>query len=266
MFSKCKSIFFSYFLSFPKTVECNLCGWKGRHFLSTYWHKYSQCPFCGSDVRHRLVIAALTLIPEVSFEKIVKEKKILHFAPETGIKELLIEKKAHLYKTADYIRDDVDIQTDISDMMNIKSETFDLVILCDVLEHVANDKKAISEIYRILKPGGCSIITVPQKDNLEITFEDPNVISPIQREKLFGQFDHFRIYGKDLHILLQNSHFIVKQINSRNFSEDTIKNYVLFPPVLSSKLLAPNYRIIYFAFKPALSENSVIRGYQTSVI
>ena len=254
---RCKNMCFSYFLSFPKNVECNICGWKGRHFLSDSWHKNTTCPSCNSDIRHRLLIAALNLIPDLSYDKIVKEKNILHFAPETGIMSI-IKKRTHFYKTADFLRDDVDIQIDISNMVNIKSGTYDLVIACDVLEHVENDKKAVSEIYRILKPGGYAIITVPQKDNLEITYEDPNVRSPIQREKLFGQYDHLRIYGKDFNILLQDSHFIVKQINSRNFSEDTIKKNVLFPPVLSSKSLATNYRTIYFALKPALSENPVI--------
>lgn len=249
---KFKNKCFSYFFSFPKTVECNICGWKGRHFLSSPWQKYSVCPICDLEVRHRLLIAALTLIPDVSFDKIVQGKKILHFAPETGIK-LLIEKKSHLYNTVDYIRDDVDFQTDVSDMINIKSETFDLVILCDVLEEVENDKKAVSEIYRVLKAGGCLIITVPQKDDLGITFEDPDVRSPKQREKLYGDSNNFRMYGRDFEILLQNSHFNIEQINSGNFSEETIKKYVLFPPVLSFKWPAGNYRTIYFAFKPNFS-------------
>jgi SAM-dependent methyltransferase len=251
---RCRNIWFSFFLSYPKTVECNVCGWTGRHFRSDSWHKFILCPSCNSDIRHRLLIAALNLIPDLSYDKIINGKNILHFAPEPGIMSI-VKKRTPFYKTADFLRNDVDFQTDISEMANIISETYDLVIACDVLEHVKDDKKAIYEINRILKPGGCAIITIPQKDNLEITYEDADVTSPIQREKLFGQSDHLRIYGADFVKLLESSNFIVKLINAKFFSEDACKKYVLFPPVLSLKPLATNYRTIYFAFKPPLQKN-----------
>ena len=118
-------------------------------------------------------------------------------------------------------------------------------------------KKAISEINRILKPGGCAIITIPQKDNLEITYEDADVTSPIQREKIFGQSDHLRIYGGDFVKLLENCHFIVKKIYAKKFSEESIKKNVLFPPILSSKPLATNYRIIFLLLNRLFRKNLV---------
>ena len=127
-------------------VECNICGWQGDKFASTVWHLYSDCPRCRSGVRHRLLMAALTMLPDVSIDRFILNKKVLHFAPDIFISDLIRE-KALLYKTADFSGSAAtDYNTDISDMKGIDDSSFDCVIACDVLEHVADDIKAMNEI------------------------------------------------------------------------------------------------------------------------
>jgi len=246
--NKLKSLATLRYISFPDLVQCNLCGWKGRRFLSDSWHPYSVCPRCHSEVRHRLLIASLTYIEGISYEVICQNKQMLHFAPELMIQSIL-QQYAAKYVTADFLRQNVDLRLDISNMVALKDNEFDLVIACDVLEHVPNDIKAMQEIHRILRKGAYAILTVPQKDFLEETFEDPTVIDPQIRTHLFGQFDHLRIYGDNFQKILESVGFQVKVINESNFPNEIVKKYVLFPPILSDKPLATNYRKVFFAQK-----------------
>ncbi len=139
-------------------VECNVCHYKAIKFNSDSWHRYSICPTCSSSVRQRLLVASLTFIDKFNFDRIIKDKTVLHFAPEKSIGKL-IQGIAKEYKTADFLAegyeyDELDYNIDISDMKSIQDETFDCVIACDVLEHVPDDKAGIREVYRILAKGG----------------------------------------------------------------------------------------------------------------
>jgi len=89
--------------------------------------------------------------------------------------------------------------------------TFDVILCSHVLEHVQDDRKAISELYRVLKPGGWAILMVPIDLDRATTFEDPSVIDPKERERLFGQHDHVRWYGRDFLTRLEQAGFIVRQ-------------------------------------------------------
>jgi hypothetical protein len=73
----------------PKIRECNVCGWQGRRFESDSWHPYTLCPKCYSEVRHRLLAAALSHTNGLSVETILKGKAVLHFAPEAVVGELV---------------------------------------------------------------------------------------------------------------------------------------------------------------------------------
>jgi SAM-dependent methyltransferase len=96
--------------------------------------------------------------------------------------------------SADLLRDDVDIKLDITNS-HLPDEQFDLICCGHVLEHVDDDRAAIREIYRMLKPGGRALIMVPIIE--EVTYEDSNVTSPAERKAKFGQSDHVRAYGRD---------------------------------------------------------------------
>jgi SAM-dependent methyltransferase len=242
-----------YFQITGNKVECNICHYKANRFKSDSWHLYSVCPNCSSGIRHRLLIASLTYLEKFNFEKIIFNKKILHFAPENSIRKL-ISKIAKEYKTADfyeggYSYDNLDYNIDISDMKIIKDETFDCIIACDILEHVTDHIKAIEEVQRILKKGGYCIFTVPQKDNLKITYEDNSITDKKEREKAFGQFDHVRIYGDDFIDMMQNQGLESTAIDESFFDKKLAKYNVLFPPVLSTHPLATNYRKIFFGRK-----------------
>jgi hypothetical protein len=121
-------------------------------------------------------------------------KRMLHFAPEPTIAQRLSEHPA-----IDYLSGDLDPalameKVDITDIQ-YPDDSFDVVCCSHVLEHVPDDRRAIRELFRVLRPGGWAIIQVPIWR--ATTDEDPAVTDPAQRTERFGQFDHARAYGKD---------------------------------------------------------------------
>jgi SAM-dependent methyltransferase len=188
------------------------------------------------------------LLPALSIKNLIQGKTVLHFAPERVIANLL-RAESTKYVSADYCRDNVDMQIDMCNMKCIEDGAFDLVMACDVLEHVPDDSAALSELFRILAPRGWAILTVPQKDNLATKFEDSSLITPEERKNAFGRGDHLRIYGDDFASFLEHHGFSVTVVDERSFNFDVVKMHVLFPPVLSNNPLATNYRKVYFAQK-----------------
>ncbi len=245
---KLKSAAFAAQISFPKKVECNICGWTGRHFDSDNWHPYTICWKCRSEIRHRLLAAALQKNQSLSMEKLIRGKDVLHFAPETVLAKL-IRKSSASYVTAN-VDDSADLKLDITNMKQLKEEKYDTVVACDVLEHVSNDHLALQEIFRILRPQGYAILTVPQKDGLADTYEDSTITDPADRERVFGQSDHLRIYGANFSEIVQAAGFQVTVIDEKSFEESMVLKNVLFPPILSTHPLATNYRKVFFAMKP----------------
>ena len=221
---------------------------------SDSWHQYIICPKCKSGVRQRLLWAILNS-KDWSFNEIIKEKRVIHFAPEKILTNLL-EPMAFKYKTADFFAEgyehaysNIDYRIDISSMAQIKDNEYDCLIACDVLEHVQNDKLALKEVFRVLDNGGYCIFTVPQKDDLEKTYEDENIIDPKEREKVFGQFDHLRIYGSDFISFMKDAGFESVQIDENDFKKKYAEKFVLYPPILSNHPLATNYRKIFIGKK-----------------
>lgn len=245
---KIKSILESAYLSYPKAVQCNICRWEGRRFLSDSWHKHINCPRCGSHLRQRLFFAALQNIEELSLDRVIRRRRILHFAPE-NIVSLKIRDKATSYTTADFLRNDCDFRLDMSNMPEIKGDSFEVVIAFDVLEHVPDYQKALEEVHRILSSRGFAIFTVPQKDNLLATYEDRTMVTPEDRTKHFGQWDHLRIFGEDFPKAVESKGFTVLAVNESMFSEDLNRRHVLFPPLLSKHPLATNFRKVFFCQK-----------------
>ena len=115
-----------YLIKFPKRIQCNLCNWEGRRFLSDSWHPHTICPNCGSQVRHRLMVAAMNSSEQISPDSLVKNKKVLHFAPEPQLKNSLKNSSSD-YITTDFIRDDVDFKLDMCDMRAFKDNSFELI-------------------------------------------------------------------------------------------------------------------------------------------
>jgi predicted SAM-dependent methyltransferase len=233
---------------YPYRVQCNVCGWKGRILSSDSWQPYTICPRCRSQVRHRLLLAAVTTLASLGINALVQGKRVLHFAPEIVLSRFFKD-GASKYVTADLRRDDVDVTLDMCEMSGVSDSSFDLIIACDVLEHVPDDSAALREIWRVLSTQGWAILTVPQKDDLPTKYEDHAITTPEGRKQAFGQEDHLRIYGDDFGRLLEAHGFTVTVVDERTFDSRMVAEHVLFPPVLSDHPLATNHRKVYFAQK-----------------
>lgn len=98
--------------------------------------------------------------------------------------------------TADIVSPIADVKCDIMDMP-FEDNTFDVIFCNHVLEHVDDDNKAMSELYRVMKPGGFGIFQVPIDYKRETTLEDPNITSEEDRVKHYWQKDHQRLFGLD---------------------------------------------------------------------
>ncbi|MCF6168288.1 class I SAM-dependent methyltransferase [Lutibacter sp.] len=173
--------------------------------------------------RHRLLW--LYLKNETTF--FTSTKKVLHIAPEQCFLKQFKALSNLDYITADLNSPIADVKADICDLP-FKENTFDIILCNHVLEHIENDKKAMSELFRVLKPEGMGIFQVPQDLNREKTYEDITITSPEERTKHFGQYDHVRIYGKDYFDKLRTVGFTVNEIDySSTLPNNLIEKYCL---------------------------------------
>jgi SAM-dependent methyltransferase len=212
-------------------VECPCCGWKGPEFLpnGVEVRRNARCPKCDSLERHRMYYLYLR-------KKIVSDKKlsVLHFAPERILTRLF-----RSYENIDYVSADIDPKKamrkeDITGT-SFADSSFDIIFCSHVLEHIEDDHKAMRELMRILKPDGFAILLVPIKEKFNgkvivKTYEDFTIRDPEQREKVFGQKDHVRIYGRDYKDRLEKAGFRVtidKFIES--LPADLVERYALLP-------------------------------------
>ena len=178
----------------PSGVVCPLCGWEGREFAPGRGGRpNARCPGCGALERHR----ALYLHLRDRTGALTEPVRVLHFAPEPMLKRILERSDAMDYVTTDLEMPGVSVHMDIHDL-KFRDGTFDYVICSHVLEHVADDRAAMRELGRVLKPDGTALILVPVMGTPDgRTHEDPSITDPGERELAFGQSDHVRKYGLD---------------------------------------------------------------------
>jgi len=100
------------------------------------------------------------------------------------------------YTTTDLNSPLADIKADICDLPFGDNE-YDIIFCNHVLEHIPDDTRAMQELFRVLKSGGMAILQIPQDLNRETTFEDNTITDRKERAKIFGQYDHVRVYGRD---------------------------------------------------------------------
>lgn len=173
--------------------------------------------------RHRLLW--LYLKRETDFFE--KKIKVLHFAPEKAFLSKFKKLENISYDTIDLNSPLADIKADICNLP-LKDNTYDFILCNHVLEHIINDKKAMQELYRVLKKGGIGIFQVPIDITKNKTFEDFSITDPKERNKLFGQYDHVRIYGMDFFDRLINVGFEVKQCEyTAHLNKEEIIKYCL---------------------------------------
>jgi SAM-dependent methyltransferase len=154
--------------------------------------KYT-CPRCGANDRDRLYTMYFDK-RMAGVDKTVKYN-LLDIAP-SALQEYLRKQPFINYRSADLYFPDVDDKVDITDMSIYADGRFDIFICSHVLEHVKDDRKAMKELYRVLKPGGWGIAMVPINISITETFEDEKITSVEDRWKYYGQDDHVRMYSK----------------------------------------------------------------------
>lgn len=165
----------------------------------------AQCPVCRSSDRVRL----LFLFMKNRADIFINQTRLIHIAPEKPLERIFHKHKNISYLTADLEKDNVMEKMDITDIQ-YPENSFDAIICNHVLEHIPDDLKAMKELYRVLKPGGWAILQVPFSKIMDTTFEDSSVKTQKDRERIFGQKDHVRIYGKDYPDRLKQSGFEVE--------------------------------------------------------
>ncbi len=158
--------------------------------------------------RHRLLW--LYLKNETDFFS--KQHKLLHFAPEQAFYKRFKSLKNIKYITTDLNSPLADVKADICNLP-FKDNSFDIIFCNHVLEHIPDDQKAMEEMYRILKPGGWGIFQIPQDLKRSNTFEDNTITDKKERAKIFGQYDHVRIYGRDYFEKLRAIGFTVDEVD-----------------------------------------------------
>ena len=173
--------------------------------------------------RHRLFWLYLT--QETDFFS--KPQRVLHFAPEQAFLKRF-RKLDHIdYVTTDLESPIADVKADICDLP-FEDRSFDTIICNHVLEHIPNDKKAMQELYRVLKPGGMAIVQVPYEKQRSTTFEDDSITDPKERARIFGQYDHVRVYGMDYFEKLRAVGFTVDPVDyTARYSQEEIERYRL---------------------------------------
>lgn len=169
--------------------ECNICGYSGKFKAIGMPPRFdASCPSCRSLERHRHQYLWIK-----QNEDALRNKRILHFAPEP------VMRKVYSGLAATYLSADIAGYADR--VLNIEAidmpdASWDIVVANHVLEHV-DDRKALTEIHRILAPGGIAILSFPLALAFERTYENPTITSRADRDLHFGQWDHIRFYGAD---------------------------------------------------------------------
>lgn len=203
-----------------KGKQCPLCGCQRRKFMP-YGYVTSRenalCPNCLSLERHRLLW--LWLVRESDIGRgAMALPKMLHIAPEVALMRKFKKMYASTpdrYVTADLESPLADMHFDVQ-QIPLEAESFDAIICNHIMEHVEDDGKALSELYRIMRRGGWGVILSPVELEREKTFEDDTITDPAERTRIFGQYDHRRIYGRDYAARLRETGFEVYDIDYKN--------------------------------------------------
>ncbi len=216
------------FLFKGNNVECPVCEKSFSKFLSygseTAHREGVLCPYDLTLERHRLMW--LYLKDHSDFLS-AKQLKVLHIAPEQCFHKRFKQQKNLDYLTADIESPIADMHFDLHDIP-LEDNQFDVVFCNHVMEHVQDAKRCMSELYRVMKPGGWAIMQVPQDFSRETTYEDWSITTPEDREKHFWQKDHVRLFGRDYPQWLESVGFRVECFDKeKEIGAERIERYRL---------------------------------------
>lgn len=218
--------------------ECPVCGRHYRKFMPYGYVRSREdalCPSCLALERHRLLW--LYLKNETDF--FTASPRLLHIAPERCFIKRFEKLLGDKYVTADLESPLAKVKMDIQSIP-FPGDEFDVVFCNHILEHVDDDRLAMREMFRVMRPGGWGVMLSPVTPGLAATREDPSLVTPEERLEAFGQKDHVREYGEDYPRRLEEAGFIVESIDyASRFSDGEISRYGL------------KNEIIYKAVKPA---------------
>lgn len=226
-----------------KGKECPLCGCRRRKFLPYGYvtqRDNALCPNCLALERHRTLW--LWLLRESDIGRgAVALPRLLHVAPEVA----LMRKFSRIYakQPADYVT--ADLESPLADLhfdiqhIPLEDESFDAVICNHIMEHVEDDRLAMREILRIMRKGGWGVILSPVDLQREKTFEDDTITDEAERTRIFGQYDHRRIYGRDYAERLREAGFEVYECDYANLI-----------PAKEKQLYALTDELLYIVRKP----------------
>ena len=226
-----------------KGKECPLCGCRRRKFLPYGYvtqRENALCPNCLALERHRTLW--LWLLRESDIGRgAMALPRLLHVAPEVA----LMRKFSKIYASQPEKYVTADLESPLADMhfdiqhIPLEDESFDAVICNHILEHVEDDHQAMREILRILRKGGWGVILSPIDMQREETFEDDTITDEAERTRIFGQYDHRRIYGRDYAKRLEKAGFEVYEYDYANFI-----------PAKEKELYALTDELLYIVRKP----------------
>tara|TARA_B100000963_G_scaffold157327_1_gene136910 strand:+ start:1016 stop:1849 length:834 start_codon:yes stop_codon:yes gene_type:complete len=232
--------FFAPMLYRGNQVDCPVCGRSFSKFLS-YGSEVAHrenvlCPYDLTLERHRLLW--LYLNRETNFFS-ADHLKVLHIAPEQCFLPLFKKQKNLDYTTADLVSPIADLHFDLHDIP-LEENQYDVVFCNHVMEHVDDPVRCMSELCRVMKPGGWAIMQVPQDMSRAETYEDKSITTPEEREKHFWQKDHLRLFGRDYPNYMEKAGFKVNEFDLNT----------AFEPTEITKFRLMKKEILYIAVKP----------------
>jgi SAM-dependent methyltransferase len=202
-----------------EAAHCACCGGDFARFISHQNRPFAKCPRCGALERHRLLVSYL----RGQTDLFTASLDVLHVAPEW-----CLQRELRRQPNLNYVSGDLDspLAMDRIDLLDLPygAETFDIVICNHVLEHVDDDRRALLEIRRVLRPGGRAIIMSPIDGASSATVEDSSVKTPEERRRVYWQRDHMRRYGTDFGDRVAECGFDVETIHHIDqFDEHEVK-------------------------------------------
>lgn len=153
--------------------------------------------------------------------------KVLHFAPEQEFYKRFKKQTNIEYTTTDLLSPLADVKADICNLP-FEDNTYDIIFCNHVLEHIPDDTKAMQELFRVLKPGGMGIFQIPQDLSRASTFTDDTIVDQKERAKIFGQYDHVRVYGRDYFEKLRSIGFkVIEEDYTHKIATELVEKYCL---------------------------------------
>jgi predicted SAM-dependent methyltransferase/ribosomal protein L37AE/L43A len=189
--------------------------------IETFNAQAYSCPACDASDRERLFVLHLDRI-WTSLDP-SRRYRLVEFAPSVALRRRLRRLPSVDYRSADLYRRSVDDRIDIT-AMSYGDASIDMMLCSHVLEHVPDDRQAMREMFRVLKPGGFAIVMVPLIVGLDETLEDPAVNTRDLRWTHYGDGDHVRQYGKrDFFDRLRAAGFMVERLGISEFGTEPFR-------------------------------------------